>query len=176
MSAADFSSSYFALFGLPESFALDEAQLKQQYRALQRQYHPDRFASASAAERRVAEQISGRINAAYATLLSPLQRAEYLLSQRGIARDEVETVKDVGFLQQQMELRERLEELDSDAGCSVFAQHIRQLLDAEAQRFVTAFAQQDFALALACVARMHFYDKLLHEVEALQARFIDDDF
>lgn len=40
---------YFTLFGLPASYTLSLEQLAVRYQDLQRQYHPDKFASAPAA-------------------------------------------------------------------------------------------------------------------------------
>ena len=50
-------NDHFALFGLPPRFAIDEASLDQAYRRVQAQVHPDRFAAAGAAERRVALEV-----------------------------------------------------------------------------------------------------------------------
>ena len=41
---------YFTLFGLPASYTLSLEPLAARYQELQRQYHPDKFASGSAAE------------------------------------------------------------------------------------------------------------------------------
>jgi molecular chaperone HscB len=172
--SADFSASYFALFDLPERFELDQSALKARYRELQRQYHPDKFAAGNAAERRVAEQFSGHINEAYATLISPLRRAEYLLALRGVERNEAETVKDISFLHRQMELREELEEISGMEQCADFSAQVKQLFDQEARQFVVHYEKADYAAALAGVARMHFFDKLLIELEMLEARFLDE--
>ena len=40
---------YFTLFGLPASYTLSLEPLAARYQELQRQYHPDKFASGSAA-------------------------------------------------------------------------------------------------------------------------------
>lgn len=70
---------YFTLFGLPASYTLSLEQLAVRYQDLQRQYHPDKFASAPAAEQLAAVQHSATINQAWQTLRHPLTRAEYLL-------------------------------------------------------------------------------------------------
>ena len=54
---------YFTLFGLPVSYTLSQEQLAVRYQDLQRQYHPDKFASASAAEQLASVQQSGVANA-----------------------------------------------------------------------------------------------------------------
>ena len=48
------SDDDFTLFGLPQRHALDAAALADQWRALQSQVHPDRFASEGASAQRLA--------------------------------------------------------------------------------------------------------------------------
>ena len=69
---------YFTLFGLPASYTLSLEQLAVRYQDLQRQYHPDKFASAPAAEQLAAVQHSATINQAWQTLRHPLTRAAAL--------------------------------------------------------------------------------------------------
>lgn len=53
--------------------------LEQRYRALSRQFHPDYFHNASAAERRLSLERSSYLNDAYRALKNPVSRIEYLL-------------------------------------------------------------------------------------------------
>jgi molecular chaperone HscB len=115
----DFSQNYFALFGLPQRYRFDPDKLDAAYRALQRMVHPDRFASAGDAERRVALQSSARVNEAYRALKDPVGRAQYLLSLRGIdALAETNTALPAEFLQRELERREAVGEAQDarDAG------------------------------------------------------------
>ena len=103
---------YFTLFGLPASYTLSLEQLAVRYQDLQRQYHPDKFASAPAAEQLAAVQYSATINQAWQTLRHPLTRAEYLLSLHDFdLASEQHTVRDTAFLMEQLELREELDEM-----------------------------------------------------------------
>jgi molecular chaperone HscB len=103
--------THFELFGLPARFSVDTAALDARYRELQREVHPDRFASASQAEQRVSMQLATRVNEAYQTLKSPLGRAGYLLRLNGVdPRFETNTSMPPEFLAEQLELREALEE------------------------------------------------------------------
>jgi molecular chaperone HscB len=103
----DFTKSHFALFGQPVGFDLDVAALDQTYRAIQREVHPDRFANAADAEKRIAAQWAMQVNEAYRTLKSPLARGRYLLKLNGIDTEEdSNTAMPVAFLMQQMEWRE----------------------------------------------------------------------
>ena len=56
MSYPEFQKNYYQLFDLPEQFALDERLLGEHFRRLQQQLHPDRYASASDHEQRIAVQ------------------------------------------------------------------------------------------------------------------------
>ena len=80
----DFTRNHFELFGLPERFRFDAALLDRAYHALQSEVHPDRFATAGDAERRVALQSSARVNEAYRALKDPVIRAQYILSLHGV--------------------------------------------------------------------------------------------
>lgn len=53
---------YFTLFGLPARYQLDTQALSLRFQDLQRQYHPDKFASGSQAEQLAAVQQSATIN------------------------------------------------------------------------------------------------------------------
>lgn len=103
----------FDLFGLPQQFELDRAQLDERWKALQREAHPDRFAAEGAAAQRVAMQWSVRINEAYQRLKDPLKRAAYLCELRGQpVNAESNTAMPAAFLMQQMAWRETLEDTD----------------------------------------------------------------
>jgi molecular chaperone HscB len=107
----DFSRSHFELLGLPIAYAVDAARLEQSYRDLQGRVHPDRFAAATEAERRVAMQWAMRANEAYRTLRDPLERARYLLRLKGFdTGEESNTAMPADFLMQQMEWREGVAE------------------------------------------------------------------
>ena len=104
-------ASDFELFGLPSAFSLDRAQLDLQWKSLQREAHPDRFASEGATAQRIAMQWSVRINEAYNRLKDPLKRAAYLCELNGAAVNaENNTSMPPAFLMQQMEWREALDD------------------------------------------------------------------
>jgi len=98
MQAADLSSSFFVLFDLPVSFEVDLEVLSARYREAQRASHPDKFANASGAERRLSVQVATRINEAYRALKDPLSRGRYLLELKGVALDDTDTAFDGAFL------------------------------------------------------------------------------
>ena len=108
---ASLTDSHFDLFNLPVQYAIDSSTLDHAYRTVQAQVHPDRFAAAGDAQKRIAMQWATRTNEAYQTLRDPLRRATYLLSLRGIdVGAENNTAMEPAFLMQQMEWREGIED------------------------------------------------------------------
>jgi molecular chaperone HscB len=102
-------TSYFEILGLPERFDLDGAELERAYHERSRALHPDRFATAPAAERVAVLQRSMALNEAYKALKKPQSRAEYLLGRAGVTIGGNERL-DPTFLMEILELREELAE------------------------------------------------------------------
>jgi molecular chaperone HscB len=173
--SADFSQNHFALFDLPQRFRLDSERLDQAWRAAAGEVHPDRYAQAGAAEKRVALMLATRINEAYRTLKSPLDRARYLLSLSGIdTREDTDTRMPSDFLMKQIEWREAIEEAQGrgdptrlDALAADLQQQNQQLLQQLAQALDDS---QDLDLARLLVRKCRFMEKLGQEIdEAVEA-------
>ncbi len=171
----NFEQSYFELFDLPVSCEIDTAKLRENFMQMQRQYHPDRFASASDAERRRAVQIAAHVNGAHQTLDVPLKRAEYCLQLAGLSTDsETDAKMDPMFLMQQMELREVLEEISSAAEPYEALDSARNDIDvqikhmqAETAGFV---AQAKYDDARESIRRWQFLEKLAEEANSIEAQ------
>ena len=104
------SLNFFTLIQLPETFIIDLKKLDQNYQNLQKEIHPDRFASLADEAKIVSIKKAAQVNDAYQTLKSPIRRAEYLLHLYDIdIHDEKYTSVPQDFLMQQMEWREELE-------------------------------------------------------------------
>lgn len=175
-SMATTQTNYFTLLGLPLAFEIELAQLSSNYREAAKAVHPDRFASSSEQDKRLAVQAAAELNQAYETLKSSTSRALYLLNLHE-AMDEETTVQDPEFLMQQMMLREELEELsDSQDAASVdaYRKRIRQFRAELDKEFATLWqdtSQREQAVRL--VRRMQFIDKVLYEVRQLEERLDD---
>ena len=101
----------FELLGLAPAFSLDMAGLDDAYRKMQSRVHPDKFATATGADRRAAMQWAVRANEAYTTLKDPLKRAVHLLELRDVELGaENNTAMDPAFLMAQMEWHEAVED------------------------------------------------------------------
>ena len=167
----DLRADHFALFGLNRGFRLDLSDLDSRYRDIQAQVHPDRFANAGDAERRMSMQWATHANEAYQTLKKPLERAKYLLHLTGHdIQAENNTAMPADFLMEQMEWREavmeartggdhhELERLHNRLRGDITSRYeeLAELLDA---------SSADYPLATDRVRRLMFLEKLLYEID-----------
>src|ERR1700750_3423466 len=117
---------HFARLGLPAALDLEPASLDRAYFALQRQWHPDRFANRPPDDRARAAVEAAALNDAYRTLKDPLSRAVYLAELRGVALPgDGKTIDDPDLLMEAMEAREALEEAETAAAIEGLAAKAR---------------------------------------------------
>jgi molecular chaperone HscB len=166
----DLRSDHFALFELPRAFRLDVAELDARYRNVQGQVHPDRFAHAGAAERRLSMQWATHANEAYRALKKPLERAKYLLHLAGHdVQAENNTAMPADFLMEQMEWREAVMEARG-GGDHHELERLHNRLRADLDRRYAELGELfdvagDLDAATDCVRRLMFLEKLLHEID-----------
>lgn len=168
----DGRQNYFELLGIKPTFSVDKRIIEESYLKLQMLLHPDRYATASEQERRIAAQKSAYLNEAYDVLMDACSRADYLLKLQGCTINPDASISDDDFLIEQMEYRERLE----NAATQQSGEHAVALYD-EIERqsteinkdFERAYDQAMFDTAQCLLARMRFMKKLKAETEALIA-------
>jgi molecular chaperone HscB len=173
------NSNFFELFELPVSYDVDPVKIQQAYMALQKQVHPDKFASASDLDKRISMQQASWINEAQVTLKDPVLRAIYLLKLNGIDINiENETTMDAGFLMQQLEMRERLEhirkESDSLAELDVIDADVRTKIDDLMEKFALAYQQNEVDDARELIRKLQFMQKAKKEINTLIANIEDE--
>ena len=169
--------NYFELFGLPSQFALDGSLLSSQFRQLQTQFHPDKFATASERDRLMAVQRAAQINDAYQILKNPISRAEYLLAENGIElRGEQQTMQDPMFLMEQMELREELEEIaasdDPESALFDFDAKVSKMFKQQLVSVEQELNDSDWSNAANRVRKLKFIAKLKHEIGLVEEKFL----
>lgn len=174
--------NYYELFGQDAKFSLDLSELSTTYQALQKTVHPDRFSHYSKQEQLLAVQKSAEINDAFQTLKHPITRGEYLLKLRGTKLpNEQETVQDIGFLMEQMELREMLANIEhaSDVDAAIFA--AQETLDVQSQHLwqqiselLITDTETDNIKASELLQKLKFYHKLQIELERIEDTLFDD--
>ncbi len=180
--AAEISTTHFELFGLPQSFDVDQERLDRNYRELQRNVHPDRFVNASDQERRISMQQATQINEGYRVLKDPLMRGRYLLELDGREHDdERNTISDTEFLTEQMELREALADVRGSEDVFSGLGRIMDRIAADIDRLVgtlqVQFGKADtdsLDAAADTLTKMQFFRRLQEEAGELEADLEDE--
>lgn len=160
-------SNDFELFDVPRRFEQSRALLDERWKQLQKQAHPDRFASQGPAAQRLAMQWSVRINEAYQRLKDPLRRAAYLCELHGHAVNAHSNTAMPGeFLMQQMAWREALDEANDAPALQALA---RQVAEAREQTLAACAVlldeQQDYAGAVQQVRALMFIQRFEDDVQ-----------
>ena len=133
--------NHFELFQMPVMFEIDAQQLDAAYREVQGRVHPDKFVTATDAEKRVAMQWATRANEGYQTLKNPLKRAMYLCEMNGVdLATESNTTMPTAFLMQQIEWREALDEARDTKNQSALEQLENELIQKRSD-LITAVTQ-----------------------------------
>ncbi len=175
----DLTRNYFELFGISEGFEIDQEKLADKYHSFQNVLHPDRFANASDQERRISVQSTAFVNEAYTTLKSDLKRAHYLLKLRDIEFNaDTETSNDAEFLMQQMELHERVEELDNAtdamAALDALSQELKQQQAQLISKFSTQYTEGNLTEAKNTALKLQFYERLTNQIRKKQEKFEEE--
>jgi molecular chaperone HscB len=153
---------------LPAQFDLDPQVIERAFFDRSRELHPDRFASAPAAERVAALSKSRALNDAYQVLKKPVPRAEYLLARAGVTIGDNEQL-DPTFLMEILELREELAEArvakrtsEIEKLCGVMKQRRKAAVDSLTPRF----AANDLAAIKEQLILLRYIDRYLEECDA----------
>ena len=164
--------NHFELFGLTPAFALEAESLERSYREIQARIHPDRHAHAGDAERRASMQWTTRVNEAYSTLKSPVQRAKYLLEMNGVdVGFETNTQMPADFLLRQLELREALAGAKQPEALDELLAEVRREQRLREQGIAQLIdGSQDYAAAAGEVRKLMFLDKLAAEIDVAYER------
>jgi molecular chaperone HscB len=161
--------NHFAAFELAPSFAIDLGSLASKYRSLQSATHPDRFASASDAEKRAAMERATEVNEAYQTLRDPVRRAMYLLWLKGVnGMDAKDTSMPHAFLMEQIEWRESIADAklkeDPDRLEEMMIE-LANVLQSLGDTFSAAYDGGHLPTATTLARKMRFTQKLIEEVD-----------
>lgn len=137
-------------------FTIDLNALKREFLQLQAKAHPDLHPQE---HKKRAEATSARINEAYKTLQSPLLRAQYLLSQRGIetADDETAKVDDPELLMEVLEAREQIEEAGSEEDLVSMKDENEVRIQESIKALEGAFAEDNVELAKSETVKLRYW-------------------
>ena len=163
------TQDYFSLFNLPQQFDINLNMLESNFRAIQSASHPDRFVTATNAEKIQSMQTATLANEAYLTLKSPALRAAYLLGLQGInATSETNTKMPIEFLMQQMEWREALDDAKHAKNLNALENLLAEM-QLEANNLQTELSEnfdlkQDYAAATDTTRKLIFIDKVCADI------------
>ena len=169
---------HFSRLGLAPRFRLDEAELEQRFRRLQSAVHPDRFATGSDVDRRLALKLAADGNEAYRVLRHPTRRAAYLCELRGVdVGMQTHTAFDPAFLETQMRWREQLDELkglspdDRQQAVAVLGAELEATVASLRERLGRLIDDEGaMETAAAQIRELMFYDKLGESLQSMQPR------
>jgi molecular chaperone HscB len=158
---------HFARLGLPAALDLEPATLDRAYFALQRQWHPDRFANRSAEERARASTEAAALNDAYRTLKDPLSRAVYFSAMKGVELPgDGKTIDDPDLLMEAMEAREALHEARTVEAIDRLAAAARDDMKTSLAGLGGLFLQDDWPVIRKALLRLRYLDKFTEEARA----------
>lgn len=165
---------HFVRFGVEMTFDVDVAALDRTYFDLQRQLHPDRFATKSPKERALSQQQATALNDGYETLKDPLKRADYLVHLKGVnvLPEGCNLVQDQSILIEAMEMRERLASAATLADVSQLARETKGEVDDVVTGLSLAFRGGDVEGACQLTTRLKYLHKMMGEVRQVRARLM----
>lgn len=151
---------------------MDPQDLESRWKQRAAAVHPDRFANASDAEKRIAMQWSASINEAYRVLRDPLRRAQYLCELAGHPTENRPNVAmDMAFLGQQMQWRESLEDIRASGDLAALDALLHDIEADRAQRQSQTSELITRGQWDEVVRRLHewmFVEKFLQEIVSTQ--------
>jgi len=163
-------ADYFAVFGVPATFALDAHELERRYLEWQTRVHPDRHVRGDADQRRAAVAEAARINEAYRNLTDPIARSMHLLALRGVDVLSAGINVPADFLRQQIGWHEELaaareaRDLHRLAG---LADRFRDQREHLVQALVRCLDQdRDDAAGVQLVRQLMFLRRLIDQAQA----------
>ena len=157
------TQNYFELFNLPEKFQIDLEMLQENYRAIQKEIHPDRFATSSENEKVQSMIKSTQANDAFQTLKSPIKRAKYILS---LHKSVEKITLPPDFLMQQMEWEEHFETIEKNSSeLTEFKSTINKKYKEYSLLISTQIDHdQNWSDAAISIDKLYFIEKLLHKI------------
>jgi molecular chaperone HscB len=163
----------FAVLGIERRYDIDVDATEKRHRDLSRALHPDRFADAGAAERRLTLAKAVEVNEAWRIVRDPIARAEALFALAGVAVGErVEPAPTSALLMETMERRESLAEAKAKRDFSAI-EHLAGQVVAR-RREVEEKLRAGFARGgtldglVPLLGELRFHRRFLEEVSAIE--------
>ena len=159
--------NFFELFNLDISIDINKSELDEKVKILQSKFHPDKYASGSDLEKRLALQISSHVNDGYKILSDIVLRIEYILKIKNFIKDESKTINDINFLQEQIDYNELVESLKENNDNDLIDRHLEKvkvLLKETIDNIKLSFKSKDFEDMWQNLSKLRFYIKNINEL------------
>lgn len=172
-------NNFFALFNLPVSYEIDKALLKSTLLDLQKKHHPDNAVHEN--EKLTAEKNASLLNHAFNTLNRDDERANYLLTLSGHDINLDNSISDLDFLDEMIELRMALEDGNNTDEIKPIENQVNALIAQYTNHFKHNYNNQDWQNAKTHAQKLIFLGKLHDDVIAKYSEFLkqssnnDDD-
>jgi len=165
-------ADHFLRLGLDRAYDVDEAALEKSYFRMQRQLHPDRFATRTAREKTFSQSQATSLNDAYETLKDPLERAVYLARLMGlnVLKEGCNALNDPVILMEAMEMREALAEAETAEDVRDVTERAQgEIADCESE-LSQAFDTGDLERVATLITRLKYLRKLADETRFRRAQ------
>ena len=159
--------NFFELFNIDIAVDINKSELDEKVKALQIKFHPDKFASGSDVEKRLALQLSSHINDGYKILSDIVLRIEYILKINNFVKDESKTINDASFLQEQIEYNELEESLKEHYDDDLVRNHLNKvklLLKNSIEDIKLSFKSKDYETMWQHLSKLRFYIKNINNL------------
>ncbi|GKY97001.1 hypothetical protein MPSEU_000658900 [Mayamaea pseudoterrestris] len=167
--------NYYSLLNVPQTFSIQQDELKQNYRDLMTQHHPDKFrhqenAAGDAADN---QDYASLVTLAYDTLKRPHTRAQHLLAlETGIDMENDHQVQEHSenimttlppeTLMHVMELRESIDATTAPAALQSLLEENENRMQDTSLALEQAFHEKDYDNATLLTAQMQYWNRI-HE-------------
>lgn len=162
--------NHFELFDLPVALDIDLVALKANFLKLQQLHHPDK-----ALDKDQALIMSSDINQAYKVLSQVDSRAAYLLSLKKQDHHLDQSIHDFEFLQSALEIREQLDEADSQEQLITLRNEVKQWVDGLIREFKIDYSDEDWSEARDTVRKLRFFQRVLNDIDKAEDQLLDED-
>ena len=170
-----FSSStqvdFFEVLNIPRRFAIDEEEMKSNYRSLMGELHPDKHTIKSIDEKQFIDDQASRVTHAYQILKFPHERAVHLLELVNHPMEETSKGNLVGnmFLMEMMEFRETIDSIVNDKNDDDSVKHKKlqemlhkaeQEIDSLCNELDAAFHDESYDNAIELTAKLQYWNRI----------------
>ncbi|KZV77640.1 Co-chaperone Hsc20 [Peniophora sp. CONT] len=154
-------------------FQLNKGNLRRSFLDLQRHIHPDVWAPHGDDKVDVARDLSGIVNKAYNTLLSPLSRAQYILREHGLDVSETDQVEDPELLMGILESREALEEAQAQSDVDAIREENAGRIDTVVNEIDEHIGAHNWEAAHKAAVKLKYLESIEHAAKSWPAASFD---